>query len=137
MKHHLIQIAFAVIFSCTAISADMPAKSSGESTTVAKASITGEWQSVAFGGESIEKLLKTMRYDFRPGGKFSAFVEFTNGDQKKLEGSYVVRETTLEMTVPGDGADPFPYSLVDGVLTIRDPKIDSFVKLRRSTTSRP
>jgi hypothetical protein len=98
-----------------------------------KPSLVGHWQSFELGGKDMAgTTLKEVDYEFRLDGHFSAVGTVAGDHKQTFTGHYSVGITNLDMTTDGKGLQKMPYTLKDGVLTIRDPKLDSYVSFRKA-----
>lgn len=97
-----------------------------EETASSADAIVGAWVSSEFGGVEGAEEIGQIRYDFRPDGSFQV-----KAQGMVLSGSYTVEGGNLQLTIPDlDEPQVMGWSIADGVLTLRDPEDDSWVKFR-------
>ena len=112
-----------------------PAAKSSASSPESKSPLVGHWRSFELGGKIMEKeakeVIQEVDYDFRSDGHFSALSFMAGGEKAEMGGQYSVGATNLNLTVDGLGLEIVLYSLKDGVLTIRDPRFDTYVSYRK------
>jgi hypothetical protein len=110
-------------------------KSPSPATSAAREFI-GRWHSFELGGKDMGPHLKTVEYVFRSGGQFSAIGVMADEQKQVYSGRYSVSSTALDLTVDRKSTESMPYTLSNGILEIRDPKLDSYVKFQRSDAGR-
>jgi hypothetical protein len=124
---HLEPIA---LFLVTCIGCDATQSSSGKPPALVE--LVGQWRYTELGRSDAGTPFKTFTYTFRADGTFALSAVTIDGTEVDFCGSYdVCDDRALRLTIPEKGSQMMRYSLAEPVLTIRDPELDSYVRLER------
>ena len=96
--------------------------------------VVGEWQSFEMGGADIGDHIKSMTFVFRGDGTFTANAILADGKTERHSGKFKMADGMFELTVEKEDAQKGKYSLTDGILTIHDPRENSWVKFKRAAS---
>lgn len=92
--------------------------------------ITGAWESAGFGGSYTG--VEHMEYEFRPGDSFHGRVRIQGEEEVVFRGTYAIEGDTLRLTIPQlEETEEFQWALRDGMLTLRDAEVDSWIQFRK------
>ncbi len=98
----------------------------------------GTWNSTEVGGRDMGDRIVRMQYKFQTNGAFSLSARMKDGEQLDYSGTFTVLTNKLRLSIPGVGSNDLPFWLTNGVLQIRDPQLDSWVKFKKdASTSAP
>jgi hypothetical protein len=136
MNSMLFQLTIAAAIACSSFAAERPVASAPSQATVAL-NLAGQWQSFELGGRDIGTGIKSITFTFTSDGRLIASGVMNDGRKETYDGRYVVHDTFLEITIGDKGTKKAPYSIQDGVLTLRDPEIDSYVKFKKIPRANP
>jgi hypothetical protein len=136
MNSMLFQLTIAAAIACSSFAAERPVAPAPSQTTVAL-NPAGQWQSFELGGRNIGTELKSVTFTFTSDGRLTASGVMNDGRKETYDGRYVVHDTFLEITIADEETQKAPYSIRGGVLTLRDPDIDSYVKFKKIPRMNP
>ena len=100
-------------------------------STSNQTNLVGTWRSTEIGGTDIGNRLQMIEYTFTDNGTFSVFGKMSDGTEQKYVGTYSQSPSTFQMIIKGKGTQRQPYTIIDGVLTIHDERLDSWVRYKR------
>ncbi len=104
-----------------------------ESGSQDQSQLVGTWVSFEMGGKDIGDQIKKMTYVFGRDQSLTLIGEMTDGKRITHAGKYSLLAQSIEMTFDAVGTKKMPYSLQGEVLTIKDPELDSWVRLRKAS----
>ena len=93
--------------------------------------LLGTWNSIEVGGRDMGDRILRMQYIFQTNGAFSVSARMKDGEQMNYSGRFTVVTNKLRLSIPELGSNDLPYSVTNGILQIRDPQLDSWVKFKR------
>jgi len=96
-----------------------------------EAGILGGWTSVELFGSDMSGNIREIEYEFRGDGSFAVIARMSDKSVRSFDGNYKVLPLVLEMTILEKGSERLPYTLSEDMLTVKDPDLDSWVRLRR------
>jgi hypothetical protein len=95
--------------------------------------LVGMWQSTELGGSDVGTKIESIRYAFSADGSVAIIGDVKGQPQSIQTGVYSVSNELLHIDLKDRKPQPLTYSLIEGVLTIHDPKLDAWAKFKKES----